>query len=241
MALPMPPVTSRLHPPRNARTGHVEQWLGDSPAYIDLAGKQEIGRDGGRYIDINLQRVGAGFKRKNPQLKVTDTAYGLHWESAKKNGFLYIETNALTKKRRPMTTEELFRHVEYWDPREVKKWRRTLKAERGNYASTVRPYTYAELVRYCRRRRVIPCFELKSRSFADLEFAKRMHKVIAPIRWQVYFMALVNMADCREKGEAFVGAGEQFAVLAHGMPRPKDFSDWTYTRVWGSFKGGIRR
>lgn len=222
---PMPNVTHRLH-----LDSGMDQWLGDSKAAIDHAAKLSIGSDGGRYVDINIQRVGNLIKVK----KERDTAYGLHSSTARANGFHYI-VNKSGVGRRKMTKAELDRNVGYWAPSQVDKWRRTAKYGRS-YESKVKPERWTTLLKYAKKKKVIPCFECKSSSFDSKDFAERMAAAVQSIRWHVYFMALVNMRRCKEKGEAFTHAGLPFAVLAHSQPKPKDYDEWKRTQTWGPWR-----
>jgi hypothetical protein len=210
----MPARTDRLH---------VEPyWLGDSPRAVRNAARQRVGSDGGRFIDLNLQRT-------------ADGVCGCHWGTPRANGYLFIVRRSRLG-RRALTDSELDRPLIFWSTRDVKRLRRTRHVG-TSYGSRVRIHSYAELVRICKRSGVVPCFELKTKSFDDRELAARMVKYAQRVGALVYFMTLVTMPNWRGKVCAFHSVGAQVALLAHDAPKPADLANYRrcITRIWGSW------
>jgi hypothetical protein len=208
--------------PRRTNRLHVKPyWLGDSPAAINKAARQRIGSDGGRYIDINLTRC-------------KDGVLGVHWSTPAQNGYHWITTG---KGRRALTRAEEHRPFSQWTLRDAKRLRRTRR--RGlRYESRVRIYSYPELLNKCKNRRVIPTFELKSRTFDDRTVAKQMVDQAKMIGWTPIFMTLVNMKRWRGKMKAFHLEGAPTALLAHSQPRPHDLDKWMpyIDVIWGRWR-----
>lgn len=180
---------------------HVKPyWLGDSPAAVRKCARRILKR---RWIDLNVQRC-------------FDDVIVCHWSTAAQNGYRYIQVSRF--KRRKMTHEELHRPLSQWTAKQVVKWRRTPRAGRS-YSSRVRPYTYREMLIVCKRWRVKPCWELKSRSFADNGIAARMMSIMREVNWQGYVMTLVNMKNWQGKLKAFKEEGWPTALLPHGKKK----------------------
>jgi hypothetical protein len=92
--------------------------------------------------------------------------------------------------------------------------------------------------RQAKRRSVIICWELKSRAFAEADVAERIAEDVRASGWPAYFMALVTMRLWGQKARAIHQAGGQFALLAHGEPKPSAFDTWKpyITQIWGRFR-----
>jgi len=222
--------------PRNVRRYHadhgLDQWRGDCPRAIDDAAAMPLGRDGFRAIDINFQVVLADDGKSYE-------AVGLHSVKPHTNGFVYIKRR-FSPLRRHMTRAEMYRPSHKWKVSEVKRWRRTKRPRRGIYESRVRPYTYAELVRYAtnRKRKVIICPELKSILFARYPaIAQKMYAQTVALRATTWPMTLITMTGWRSKMKNFHDAGFETALLVHRNKKPADFATWRpfITRVWGSW------
>jgi hypothetical protein len=192
----------------------------DTLALLNMAARQ-----GRRFVDLNAC------------VSKDDTAWNLHWpEGPKLNHYDWIWTGRRTRFlrreiRRPMTGEELHRNVEAWHDAGIARWRR---ARRGG----PKPATVRRRQRQAKRRGVIPCWELKSRAFAEAEVAQRLVDDVNSSRWPGFYMALVTMRLWGQKARAIHTAGGQFALLAHGAPKPADLEHWRpyITRIWGSFR-----
>jgi hypothetical protein len=215
-------MTATAMPRRTDRLHLMPYWLGDSPAAVRRAALMVIGSDGGRFIDINLQRC-------------LDGVIAMHWGTPAKNGFYFI-VRANGRGRRRLTYAEAHRPLREWKAVDLIRLRRTLRAG-VRYETRVRPHTYEEMVRCCKRWRVIACFELKSPSFHDATVAAAMVAYAASVKATVYFMTLVTMVGWRGKVVAFHKAGGQIALLAHGAPRPADLVTYLpfIDRIWGRF------
>jgi hypothetical protein len=133
----------------------------DTLALLNMAARQ-----GRRFVDLNAC------------VSKDDTAWNLHWpEGPKLNHYDWIWTGRRTRFlrreiRRPMTGEELHRNVEAWHDAGIARWRR---ARRGG----PKPATVRQRQRQAKRRGVIPCWELKSRAFAEAEVAHRRRERLA--------------------------------------------------------------
>lgn len=211
---PMPVRTDRLH--------LMPYWYGDSPAALKVASKQKVGSDGGRYTDTNLQAT-------------KDGAVAMHWGTPAKNGYYFIVKKD-GKGRRRLTPEEAHRPLIQWATADVLRLRRTLRTG-TRYESRVRPYTAQEMVTLAHRLGVIPCFELKSPHFKN---SARIAPIVAHaerIGATCYFMALVTMVEWGGKAKAVRQAKGQYALLAHGAPKPNNFNFYKpyITRVWGQW------
>lgn len=226
--IPMPRRVTRYHADHG-----LDQWRGDCPKAIDTAARMPLGRDGYRAIDINFQVVLADDS-------LSYEAMGLHSRTPHTNGFVFIKRK-FSPLRRRMTHAELYRPTHKWKVSEVKRWRRTKRRRRGVYESRVRPYTYAELVRYAnnRRRKVIVCPELKSILFARYPaIAQKMYAQTISLNATTWPMTLVTMTGWRTKMKNFHDAGFETALLAHGAKKPADLAAWRpyITRVWGGWR-----
>lgn len=210
----VPPWTDRLH--------LTPYWLGDSRYAIRIAARKAVGRDGGRFIDLNFQRT-------------LDGVVNCHWGTARRNGFYFIVVRP--GKRRPLTEEELDRPIAEWATADVIRWRRTKRAGLS-LASRIRIYTFAEQVRYAARRGVRICAELKSKTFDDLRVAAQMVAVSVRNNAGVIFMTLVTMPNWGPKLRAFHEAGGQTALLAHGAARPTNLEHFRpyIDQIWGDFR-----
>jgi hypothetical protein len=96
----------------------------------------------------------------------------------------------------------------------------------------------AKRQRQAKRRAVIICWELKSRAYAEAGVAERIVEDVRASKWPAFYMALVTMRLWGQKARAIHAAGGEFALLAHGAPKPADLEHWSpyITRVWGRFR-----
>lgn len=188
-------------PPRTNRFHLMPYWMGDSPAAVRRCARRVLAR---RFIDINLQ-------------KCIDGIIACHWGTAAQNGYRYIVVRGKGARevRRKMTHAELHRPISEWKASHVVQWRRTARWG-AKYASRVRPYTYEEMLRICKRWRVVPTFELKSRAFANKAVAKAMKVIHDRVGTRAYYMTLVTMVFWGPKMKAFKEAGFETALLPHG-------------------------
>jgi hypothetical protein len=207
----MPAETNRAHLPWN-------DLRCDTLAFLN-----EIARRRQRYADFNACA------------SADATSWNLHWASGPKlNHYYWIWTGKRTRFgreiRRPMTEEELHRPTHQWHDAGIARWRR---GARGG----PRPATVAKRQRQAKRRRVIICWELKSQAYAQADVAERIVADVQASRWPGFFMTLVTMAKWGEQARAIHNAGGQFALLAHGAPRPADLEHWRpyIDRIWGRF------
>jgi hypothetical protein len=218
----MPKYTDRLH--------LEPYWLGDSKYAIRQASRKRVGRDGGRYIDMNFQ-VCLSDDGKNYE------AVCVHWGTARKNGYEYIvKANGIG--RREMTRAEKDRHIHHWKLSEIKRWRRTPRAG-TSYASRVRPLSFVEAIAYAKSYKVTVCAELKSILFARYPaIATRMKSQVRAVKTTTYVMTLVTMIGWRYKMRNFRNAGFETALLAHDAKKPSDLTRWraVITRVWGNWR-----
>jgi hypothetical protein len=208
---PMPTETHRVHLP----------W--DDPRCDTLEILNMAARQGRRYVDCNTC------------VSADDTAWNLHWaEGPRLNHYDWIWTGKRRwgrEVRRPMTDAELRRNVHEWSDDEIRRWRRARHGGR-------KPATVRQRQRQAKRRSVIICWELKSRAFAEADVAERIAEDVRASGWPAYFMALVTMRLWGQKARAIHQAGGQFALLAHGEPKPSAFDTWKpyITEVWGRFR-----
>lgn len=183
-----------------------------------------------------IARRGQRFGDFNACVSADDTSWNLHWpEGPRLNHYDWIWTGRRTRFlrreiRRPMTHAELSRDVDRWPDAQIARWRR---AKRGG----VKPATVAKRQRQAKRRAVIICWELKSRAYAEAEVAERIVEDVQRSGWPGFFMALVTMRLWGQKARAIQQAGGEFALLAHGAPKPADLDKWRpfITHVWGRF------
>lgn len=180
-------------------------------------------RNGRRYVDCNAC------------VSADDTAWNLHWpEGPRLNHYDWLWTGKrrfFREVRRPMTQAELNRNVGQWSDAGISRWRR---GRRGG----PRPATVLKRQRQAKRRSVYICWELKSRAFTHPDVAARIVEDVRASGWPAFYMALVTMAGWREKARAIQQAGGQFALLAHGAPRPADLDAWRpyLSAIWGTFR-----
>lgn len=203
---------------------HRVHLLWDDPRCDTLAILNLAARHGRRYVDCNacVSRDG--------------TSWNLHWPNGPRlNLYDWIWTGRRTRIlrreiRRPMTEAELSRDVERWYDSQIARWRR---AKRGG----PKPATCGDRNRQARNRRVIICWELKSRAYAEAEVAERLVEDVEASRWPAFYMALVTMRAWGPKARAIHNAGGQFALLAHNAPKPDDLDKWRpfITQIWGRF------
>lgn len=217
--IPMPGDTQREH--------LDPYWLGDSKIGCEHAASKPLGPDGLRCWDVNGQPL-------------ADDEACLHWNTARKNGYYFMQ-NPVTRRRRPMTQEELDRPTEKWTKRGVKRWRRTKQRDK-RFESRVRPLFFREMMRMCKKKGVTPCYELKHPIFGkEPQRIRRMQAYADSIRWTVYFMSLVTMVGWQRKAEAVHSVPNgQFALMAHGARRPPDLNNYRniITRIWNTFADG---
>lgn len=189
----------------------------DTLAFLNMAARQ-----GHKHVDVNACA------------SADDTAWNLHWTTGPgPNHYDWIWTGKRRwgrEVRRPMTRAELHRPVHQWHDEEILRWRRSRR-------SGPKPAQCSKRQRQINRRALIACWELKSRAFAEQEVADRLvHDVNAQGR-EAFYMALVTMRLWGQKARAIHNAGGQFALLAHGAPKPDELEKWKpYIRqVWGRF------
>lgn len=214
---PMPRSTVRYH------GGHgLDQWEGDCPRAVRAAAALPVGSDAGRFIDINLQRTANGD-------------IGVHSGTPRVSGWRYIVRRSRLGRRR-LTDEELDRNYRGWTDAETLRLRRT-KRLGLSYESRVRLRTFKQLTRLCKRLGVTPCYELKSPAYAgEVTHARDMVDYHRSLGITVYYMTLAA-GQWRAKVINFHAAGAQIALLAHGLPKPRDLAEYRVyvTRVWGSW------
>jgi hypothetical protein len=209
----MPAQTHRFHLPQS------DPYC-DTVAMLNMAARR-----GYRYVDCNAC------------VSADDTSWNLHWpEGPRLNHYDWIWTGRRTRFlrreiRRPMTQVELSRNVGLWSDAAISRWRR---GARGG----PRPATVLKRQRQAKRRAVIICWELKSRAYAHDDVAERIVEDVNASGHPAFYMALVTMYGWREKARAIQKAGGQFALLAHGAPRPSDLENWRpfLSAIWGSFR-----
>jgi hypothetical protein len=196
-------------------------WLSDSPAGIRSA-RRMTPRGHVCLKDINVQSL-------------LDDDACTHWGNPEAGGWLYLQINNLTGKRRPLTHEERITPYHNWHGPKVKKLRRT--AKRGtSYESRVRIHLFSETVGICKNYNVFPCFELKSPHYANATWVKRLIDQVYAKKWHAFYMALWKMGHCLEKGHAVISSTGQFAILAHGEKRPDGLiKGYNFTEIWGHF------
>lgn len=203
---------------------HRAHLLASDPRCDTLEFLNIIARHGWRYGDFNTCA------------SADDTAWNLHWaEGPKLNHYTWIWTGRRTRFgreiRRPMTESELHRPVGQTPDSVIARWRR------GPHGGE-RPATVKERQRQAKRRGVVICWELKSRNFAHADVAERIVEDVQASGWPAFFMALVTMRNWGQKARAIKQAGGQFALLAHGAPKPADLDSWRpyIERIWGNFR-----
>lgn len=216
---PMPAATHRAHfePP----------WRGDRLAAIYAVGRKRPGPGGVRAIDVNLQVSKEG------------TAWAAHWGIPKKDNWKYIlGTNGHVRK---MTRAELRKPMGTWTDAQIHRWRR------GRTAGSARPHTYREMARAAVHHRVVICGELKSRRFAEKAVAEKLVADAKAVGHPPWFMALINMKNCRGKCEAVRNAGGHFAIIfgrfrSLARRAPADWHAWSPkpSRIWGPAKWSLR-
>jgi hypothetical protein len=194
-------------------------WLGDSPRSILRASKMRVGADGGRYVDVNVQ-------------KTLDGAICMHWGTASQNGYDYI---VVGRRRVALTRAQAHRPLSQWRSADLVRLRRTKHAG-ASYASRVRPYTYLEMVKYAASKHVTITAELKSPAFGTPAAAKQLVTWAKAAHHKPWFMALVTMRNWEGKAKAIHDAGGEFALLAHGAKMPRDFPHYHQyvSQVWGA-------
>lgn len=216
---PMPARTNRAHfePP----------WRGDRPLAIIAVGRKRPGPGGVRAIDVNLQVSRDG------------TAWAAHWGIPKKDNWKFI-LDARSHRVRKMTKDELRRPMSQWSDEDIAHWRR------GATRTSPRPRTYREMARLAVHHGVVICGELKSRRFAETNVAERLVADAHAAGHPPWFMALINMKDCRGKCEAIRNAGGQFAVIFGrfrilARREPADWSSWhpKPNHLWGPAKWSL--
>lgn len=184
-----------------------------------------IARQGHRYGDFNAC------------VSADATSWNLHWANGPRlNHYDWIWTGKRTKLgreiRRLMTQEELDRDVHQWHDADIALWRR------GPHGGP-QPATVAKRQRQAKWRGVVICWELKSQAYVEPAVAERIVEDVRASGWDAFYMTLVTMPKWRGKARAIHNAGGQFALLAHGAPRPADLDQWHpayIDRIWGSFR-----
>lgn len=209
------------------RAHYMPYWKGDSFWAIKQTAKLPKGRDGGKFIDYNFQVC-------------ADGVVGLHWGTARKNGYKYIIVKK--GKRRAMTKAELDRPVYKWKLADIKKWRQTPK--RGVRLQTrVRPRDFLEVITFAKKKGVIVTPELKSNRFKRPAIARKMKTQVDSIGAVVFPMTLVTMSNWGPKLKAFHEAGFQVALLTHGHKVPNNLPKWApyIDAYWGANSAAFRR
>lgn len=203
--------------PAHTHRAHVP-WYDprcDTLALLNLAARR-----GEKYVDLNAC------------VSADDTGWNLHWcDGPIKNHYDWIWTGKRRwgrEVRRPMTRAELHRNVDEWHDEEIARWRR---ARRGG----PKPAQCSKRQRQVNRRALIACWELKSRAFAEADVAEKLVEQINAQGREAFYMALVTMRAWGPKARAIHNAGGQFALLAHGAPKPDDFEKFKpfIKHVWG--------
>lgn len=172
---------------------------------------------------LDAAKRGSGFADMNA-VPCKDADVNLHWtDGPAKNHYRFIVGRF--GRVRPMTEAELHRPVLAWAVKDVRRWRRT----RSRFSA--RPATVRRRQWQARRRRVVICWELKSRAYANPPLARRFVGVVKASKWPAYYMTLMSMRDWGAKLKAFHDAGGETALLSHGHMRVADKPDYI-TRVW---------
>ena len=175
------------------RTHFKPSWKGDRLYAIKLVSQMKAGGDGKKAIDMNF--VWGQHK-----------AWCLHWNTPYMNNYyFYLDPGA--KRARRMKTKELRRPVQQWTDVQIARWRRSPNP------NSAKPASYATCVRYAHSKGVIVVAELKSAAFATEEAASYMVRNAKKSQHPAYFMALLQMKNCRGKAEAIHKAGGEFAVI----------------------------
>ena len=210
-------------PAHTSRVHLKPYWLGDSPRALNVAATRRAPHN--RCADVNFQLC-------------ADDEAALHWGTARQNDYRYVKVGkGIRGRRRPMTREELNRLIQLWRMEDIRRWRQTPRYG-PRFKQRVRPYSFLEMARMAKRRRVYICAELKSRGFANEDVAVRMVNKGKTVGWPVYYMTLVTMKDWGGKMRAFHNAGGETALLAHGAKRPSNLSGYMnyIDRIWGRFR-----
>lgn len=190
----------------------------DTLAFLNMAARR-----GYLYVDCNAC------------LSADGTSWNLHWATGPKhNHFDWYWTGRRNRFgreiRRPMTQAELDWNVDEWTDAQIRRWR---TAERGGR----RPATVYKRQRQAKRRGLIICWELKTRTYGRADYADRLVDDVERSGHPAFYMTLVTMANWGPKLRAVHEAGGRTALLAHGAPRPRDLDKWLpyIDRVWGRF------
>lgn len=190
--------------PAHTQRAHSDpSWKGDSLAALDLDKHRTKGPDGIIALDKNFQWVWNDPKDHSKG----GFAVCMHWGNAGQNNYHHILTDG-GKRTRPMTPAERSRSINDWRATDVRRWRRTASVH------SERPPSYAAMVRKAVQVGVIIIGELKSSAFATKMAAQQVVNAAVRAGHPPYFMALYgSMPKCRQKCQAIVKAGGQFAVI----------------------------
>lgn len=212
-------------PSRTARAHYLQSDPRcDQVATLNKARRRKGGRRRGfGYADMNLVRCANGN-------------VNLHWaDSAVKNHYRYIIGS--NGRRRAMTGSELHRPVIEWNLADILKWRKT-KRVGVSLNSRAHPASVITRQRQAKRRKVIICWEVKSRVYKNPATAKSLIHDVRASGWPGYFMTLVIMKDWGPKLKAIHQAGGQTALLAHGARKPSNLNLFApyIDAVWGRWR-----
>lgn len=198
-------------PAQTQRAHSDPSWVGDRLGALDDVARQGRGPDGIIAADRNFQ-----WAWHDPRFHSRGgAAYCLHWEDPHRNNYRHI-LEAGGKRTRPMTRAELGRSITRWRASDVRRWRRTSSIH------SERPPTYVAMARKAVAVGVVITAELKSNAFAEQLPARQIVNAAKRAGHPPYFMALYgSMPLCRQKCQAIVRAGGQFAVI---------FGNWQYLR-----------
>lgn len=189
--------------PITTQRAHFEPaWKGDRFIGLKIVSKSQLGPDGIRAIDNNIQWFWRKRKKGSPR---SGEAFALHWRNPARNNFPYI-VDEQTGRVRPMTPAELRRTD--WQPSEVHRWRR------GKSKHSAKPRTYKAMARRAAKLGVVICGELKTPAFRRKIPAQHVVNAAISVGHPPWFMALFrSMPYCRGKCKAIIRAGGQFAVI----------------------------
>ncbi len=214
--------------PASTQRAHFEPaWTGDSFVGLRQVSRHDLGPDGIRATDTNLQWFWRKRRRGQPR---TGEAFALHWRDPARNNFRYIVTKR--GRVRPMTRAELRRT--HWTPAQVHRWRR------GPSKHSAKPRTYKAMARRAVALDVVIIGELKTPAFRRPVPAQYVVDAAVAVGHPPWFMALYgSMPRCRGKCRAVIKAGGQFAVIFGRFQRLRPtfrraVRSWRVkpTRVW---------
>lgn len=218
--------------PTNTRRAHYKpSWRGDSVRAIRRLGR----RSGEPKIDVNFQWIWEDPRDHT----LGGKARAMHWTKPFRNNYHFI-LEPESRRARPMTRAERNRPVGAWRDADVRRWRRTWRA------TSAHPPTYQTCVNAAVRAGVVITAELKSPAFGTDAAAQYLVNAARHAGHPPWFMALINMKNCRGKCEAIERNGGQFAVIfgrfrSLARKPPPDWAAWNPkpTRLWGPAKWSL--